>query len=58
MEWAEKALDMFPKEHLLVEMSYLSDTSRNLVLKPVGERYVELLSQLNTAPRTKKWSLP
>jgi tRNA threonylcarbamoyladenosine biosynthesis protein TsaE len=58
VEWAEKALDMFPKEHLLVEMSYLSDTSRNLVLKPVGERYVELLSQLNTAPRTKKWSLP
>lgn len=58
VEWAEKALDMLPKEHLLVEMSYLSDTSRNLVLKPVGERYVELLSQLNTAPRTKKWSLP
>jgi tRNA threonylcarbamoyladenosine biosynthesis protein TsaE len=58
VEWAEKALDMFPKEHLLVEMSYLSDTSRNLVLKPVGERYVELLSQLNTAPRMKKWSLP
>jgi len=58
VEWAEKALDMLPKEHLLVEMSYLSDTSRNLVLKPVGERYVELLSQLNTAPRMKKWSLP
>ena len=58
VEWAKKALDMLPKEHLLVEMSYLSDTSRNLVLKPVGERYVELLSQLNTAPRTKKWSLP
>jgi len=58
VEWAEKALDMFPEEHLLVEMSYLSDTSRNLILKPVGERYIELLSQLNTAPRTKKWSLP
>ena len=58
VEWAKKALDMLPKEHLLVEMSYLSDTSRNLVLKPVGERYVELLSQLNTAPRMKKWSLP
>ena len=58
VEWAEKALDMLPEEHLLVEMSYLSDTSRNLILKPVGERYIELLSQLNTAPRTKKWSLP
>jgi tRNA threonylcarbamoyladenosine biosynthesis protein TsaE len=58
VEWAKKALDMLPEEYLLVEMSYLSDTSRNLVLKPVGERYVELLSQLNTAPRMKKWSLP
>ena len=58
VEWAKKALDMLPKEHLLVEMSYLSDTSRNLVLKPVGERYVELLSQINTAPRMGKWSLP
>jgi len=58
VEWAEKALDVLPEEHLLVEMSFLSDTSRNLVLKPVGERYVELLSRLNTAPRTKRWSLP
>lgn len=58
VEWAEKALEVLPEEHLLVEISFLSDTGRNFVLKPVGERYVELLSQLNTAPRTKKWSLP
>ena len=58
VEWAEKGLAVLPEEHLLVEMSFLSDTGRNLVLKPVGERYVELLSQLNTGQRTKKWSLP
>ena len=58
VEWAEKGLAVLPEEHLLVEMSFLSDTGRNLVLKPVGERYVELLSQLNMGQRTKKWSLP
>jgi tRNA threonylcarbamoyladenosine biosynthesis protein TsaE len=46
VEWAEKALAVLPKEHLLIEMNFLSDTSRNLVLKPSGERYVEMLSQL------------
>ena len=46
VEWAEKALAVLPKEHLLIEMNFLSDTSRNVVLKPSGERYVEMLSQL------------
>lgn len=58
VEWAEKALDVLPKEHLLVKISFLSDTGRIFVLKPSGQRYVELLSQLNTAQRTKKWNLP
>jgi len=46
VEWAEKAIEVLPKEHLLIEMNFLSDTSRNVVLKPSGERYVEMLSQL------------
>ena len=61
VEWAEKGLEVLPMEHLLVEMSFLSDTSRNLVLKPSGERYVGMLSQLDITKRTKKakkWSLP
>lgn len=61
VEWAEKGLEVLPKEHLMVEMSFLSDTGRNLVLKPSGQRYVEMLSQLNITQRTKKvkrWNLP
>ncbi len=61
VEWAEKALDVLPEEHLLVEISFLSDTGRNFVLKPSGQRYVEMLSQLNITQRAKKvkrWSLP
>jgi len=53
VEWAEKALDVLPEEHLLVKMSFLSDTSRSLVLRPNGQRYVEMLSQLNITPRAK-----
>jgi hypothetical protein len=52
---------VLPEEHLLVEMSYLSDTSRSLVLRPNGQRYAEMLSQLNITPRAKwvkRWSLP
>jgi len=58
VEWAEKGLEVLPMEHLLVEMGFLSDTSRNLVLKPSGERYVEMVSELNITERAKKWSLP
>jgi len=61
VEWAEKGLEVLPKEHLLVEMGFLSDTRRNLVLKPSGERYAGMLSQLDITKRTKKakkWSLP
>ena len=54
VEWAEKAIEVLPKEHLLIEMSFLSDTSRNLVLKPSGERYVAMLSQLKQGPRRTK----
>jgi len=58
VEWAEKGLEVLPKEHLLVEMGFLSDTRRNITFKPSGERYVEMLSELNITERAKKWSLP
>ena len=60
VEWAEKALAVLPKEHLLIEMSFISDTSRNLDLKPSGHRYVAMASKLNITQRAKKaerWSL-
>ncbi len=60
VEWAEKAWAAFPSENLTVEMSFLSDTSRNITLIPNGERYVKMLSQLNFIQRKsegKKWSL-
>ena len=46
VEWAEKGLSLLPPEHLLIEMSYLSDTRRRLKLKAKGKRYRELVAKL------------
>ena len=46
VEWAEKALSILPREHLLIEISYLSDTGRNFQMKPSSQRYLEMVAQL------------
>ena len=46
VEWAGKALSMLPTEHLLIQISYLSDTERSFQLKPSGQRYIEMTTQL------------
>ena len=46
VEWAEKGLSLLPLEHLLIEMSYVSDTERSLKLKPGGKRYRKIVAQL------------
>jgi tRNA threonylcarbamoyladenosine biosynthesis protein TsaE len=52
VEWADKAVGVLPQEYLMVEISLLSDTSRNLVLNPSGERYIEMLSWLKPRLRS------
>ena len=46
VEWAEKGLSVLPTEHLLIQISYLSDTERTFQLKPSGKRYLKILAQL------------
>jgi tRNA threonylcarbamoyladenosine biosynthesis protein TsaE len=46
VEWAEKALNILPEEHLLIEISYLSDTERSFQFKPNGKRYQNIVAQL------------
>ena len=46
VEWAEKALNIMPAKHLLIEINYLSDTERNFQLKPKGQRYREIVKEL------------
>ena len=46
VEWAEKGLSVLPVEHLLIEISFLSDNKRSFQLKPRGKRYLKIVSQL------------
>jgi tRNA threonylcarbamoyladenosine biosynthesis protein TsaE len=46
MEWAEKGLSVLPSEHLLIQISYITDTGRRLKFKPTGKRYREIVDQL------------
>jgi tRNA threonylcarbamoyladenosine biosynthesis protein TsaE len=46
VEWAEKGLSLLPAEHLLIEMSYISDDRRRLKLKARGKRYRQLAAKL------------
>ena len=54
VEWAEKGLSVLPTEHLLIQISYLSDTERNFQLKPSGKHYLQILAQLKAFPLTHR----
>jgi tRNA threonylcarbamoyladenosine biosynthesis protein TsaE len=47
VEWAEKGISVLPKEHLLINLSYTSDTERSISFEPKGKRYTQLLKTLN-----------
>lgn len=52
IEWAEKGATLLPREHLLIKISYLSDTERRFQFEFSGKRYEELLRQLQAASPT------
>ncbi|MCZ6614550.1 MAG: tRNA (adenosine(37)-N6)-threonylcarbamoyltransferase complex ATPase subunit type 1 TsaE [Chloroflexi bacterium] len=43
VEWADKAMPVFPAEHLMIEMEHTGDESRSLTFTAHGNRYTELL---------------
>ncbi len=49
VEWAEKAFSILPREHLLINISYLPDrdTGRSLQMEARGKRYLEMVDQLS-----------
>ena len=48
VEWAEKGLQVLPRDNLLITLNYVpaSETQRTICLKAQGERYLELIEQL------------
>ncbi len=43
IEWGDRARNLLPRDHLLVELYYLEETKRRVVLRPHGKRFVKLL---------------
>jgi tRNA threonylcarbamoyladenosine biosynthesis protein TsaE len=46
VEWAERAWDVLPPEHLLVSIAIGDDGARTITLTPRGKRYEALLAGL------------
>ena len=46
VEWAEKAPQAFPVDHLWVTLRALDETTRRITLEPHGLRYRQLLQEL------------
>ena len=51
VEWAEKGFNVLPAEHLLIQISFLSDTGRSFILTPRGKRYLAIAEQLKHLSR-------
>lgn len=47
VEWADRALNLMPPEHLLIQLTYLSPRRRSVYLEPRGQRYDDLIGELN-----------
>ena len=54
IEWAEKAIDLFPGDHLLIELLEVSEDSRDLIITPSGKRYELLEKELVEALKQSK----
>ncbi len=51
IEWADKAPDYFPSDHLLISIDHVSEIKRNLRIEGNGLRYTQFMEQLK-----EKWN--
>lgn len=61
IEWANRAPELLPVEHLLLDFIIVSARHRRLMLTPKGNRYKELITQLKDIknsgyPGLKPWA--
>lgn len=45
IEWADRAAEWLPAEHLAVQLGHLSETKRTLRFEPRGQRYTQLVDR-------------
>ena len=46
IEWADKALDFLPQEHLLITFEHRTENERRLRFEPKGPRYSNIVEQI------------
>ena len=60
IEWADKALEVFPQPYLMVSLTYEGEKSRIIQMEPMGERYDRLVQRvretMEKAPSARKRS--
>jgi tRNA threonylcarbamoyladenosine biosynthesis protein TsaE len=49
IEWADRAGEVLPESYLAVELYYLEETKRRIVLRPQGQRFIKLLADFKAA---------
>jgi len=52
VEWAEKGMDVMPRENLSIKLDYISTIDRSLEMNANGERYLQLLESLKEELKT------
>jgi tRNA threonylcarbamoyladenosine biosynthesis protein TsaE len=52
IEWAEKGVEILPREHLFFNLAYISINERSITIKPRGEHYVQLVDSLKLSGDT------
>ncbi len=48
VEWAEKAPDIYPDQHMTIKIESLDSTTRRLTLTAKGEHYSQIMNALKT----------
>ena len=46
VEWADKAIEVFPEPYLLIQLSHIDETSRTIKITPVGSRYDNMINEI------------
>ena len=53
VEWAEKAPEIFPEQHLMIQIEYLDETTRRLTLASSDEHHAETIDAVKASMAKK-----
>jgi phosphoribosylanthranilate isomerase len=45
IEWAQKVEELLPEEYLRIELTYIGESERQIILTPCGQKYIDLIEE-------------